>query len=64
MPWLKENPVDLILLDLMVPSRDGLEICRDIRNFSQVPITIAAWAHFFTRIIDEPDLSGSTHRFR
>lgn len=36
--WIKENPVDLVLLDLMVPGKDGLEICRDIRSFSQVPI--------------------------
>ncbi len=37
-PWLKENAVELVLLDLMVPGRDGLDICRDIRSFSQVPI--------------------------
>lgn len=37
-PWLKENTVELVLLDLMVPGRDGLDICRDIRSFSQVPI--------------------------
>ncbi len=37
-PWIKEHPVDLILLDLMIPGQDGLEICRDIRSFSQVPI--------------------------
>ncbi|MXS85387.1 response regulator [Nitrosomonas sp. HPC101] len=37
-PWLKENPVELVLLDLMIPGRDGLEICRDIRSFSQIPI--------------------------
>lgn len=39
-PWLKDNMVDLVLLDLMVPGRDGLDICRDIRRFSQVPIII------------------------
>jgi len=37
-PWIKKHPVDLVLLDLMVPGKDGLEICRDIRSFSQVPI--------------------------
>ena len=31
------NPV-LILLDLMLPGRDGLEICREIRSFSAVPV--------------------------
>lgn len=39
-PWLKQNPVDLVLLDLMLPGRDGLEICREIRGFSSVPIII------------------------
>ncbi len=37
-PWLKENSVDLIVLDLMLPGRDGLDLCRDIRRFSSVPI--------------------------
>lgn len=38
MPWLKQQQPDLILLDLMLPGRDGLTICRDIRSFSSVPI--------------------------
>ena len=38
--WLKINSTDLVLLDLMLPGRDGLDICRDIRNFSLVPIII------------------------
>jgi two-component system, OmpR family, response regulator BaeR len=37
-PWVRKEPVDLILLDIMLPGRDGLEICREIRTFSQVPI--------------------------
>ena len=32
-----ENP-DLIVLDLMMPRRDGLEACGKIREFSDVPI--------------------------
>lgn len=40
LPWLKANPTDLILLDLMLPGRDGLDICREIRSFSAVPIII------------------------
>lgn len=31
---------DLVLLDLMLPGRDGLDICRELRSFSDVPIII------------------------
>jgi len=37
-PWVREQKVDLILLDLMLPGRDGMEVCKDIRTFSRVPI--------------------------
>ena len=39
-PWVRANAPDLILLDLMLPGRDGLEICRELRTFSDVPIVI------------------------
>src|SRR6187431_2561978 len=29
---------DLVLLDLMLPKRDGLSICQEVRKSSQVPI--------------------------
>lgn len=29
---------DLVLLDLMLPHRDGVEICRELRGFSDVPV--------------------------
>lgn len=35
---VKDNPPDLILLDVMLPGKDGMEICRAIRKFSTVPI--------------------------
>jgi len=37
-PWLKQRVPDLILLDLMLPGKDGLDVCREIRSFSRVPI--------------------------
>jgi len=36
--FVKENTIDLILLDLMLPEVDGLTICKQIRLFSDVPI--------------------------
>ncbi|MFU2316351.1 two-component system response regulator BaeR [Rahnella sp. PCH160] len=35
---VKTQPPALILLDLMLPGSSGLSICRDIRQFSDVPI--------------------------
>ena len=40
LPWFKINHTDLILLDLMLPGRDGLDVCRELRSFSTVPIII------------------------
>jgi DNA-binding response OmpR family regulator len=32
------NPVDLVLLDVMLPRMDGFSVCQRIRQFSNVPI--------------------------
>ncbi|GAB2953330.1 envelope stress response regulator BaeR [Hafnia psychrotolerans] len=37
-PLVKANPPAMILLDLMLPGSSGLSICRDIRQFSDIPI--------------------------
>jgi two-component system response regulator BaeR len=39
-PWVRANSPDLILLDLMLPGRDGLEVCKELRAFSDVPIVM------------------------
>ncbi len=36
----KEEALDLIILDLMLPIMDGLEVCERVREFSQVPIVV------------------------
>ena len=38
MPAVRRQAPDLILLDLMLPGRDGLEVCRELRTFSDVPV--------------------------
>ncbi len=39
-PWVKANTPDLILLDIMLPGKDGMAICRELRGFSNVPIVM------------------------
>ena len=34
----RENPPDLVLLDLMLPGMDGIEVCRRLRAVSDLPI--------------------------
>ena len=36
----RENVYDIILLDLMLPKVDGLQVCQQIREFSDVPIVM------------------------
>ncbi|MDM2922964.1 two-component system response regulator BaeR [Citrobacter sp. Cpa228] len=38
LPYVRQTPPDMILLDLMLPGTDGLTLCREIRRFSEVPI--------------------------
>ena len=36
----RETEFDIILLDLMLPKMDGLQVCQQIREFSDVPIVM------------------------
>lgn len=37
---VREAMPELVVLDLMLPGKDGLEICREVRTFSEVPIVM------------------------
>ena len=49
MPWFSKNKPDLILLDIMLPGKDGLTLFREIRQTSNIPII------FITARVDEID---------
>ena len=36
--FLENKEIDLVILDVMMPKMDGWETCREIRQYSQVPI--------------------------
>jgi two-component system KDP operon response regulator KdpE len=36
----KQEPPDVVICDLLMPNMDGWEVCRRIRQFSDVPIMI------------------------
>ena len=47
--WVKKNQPNIILLDLMLPDVNGKDLCKEIRQFSTVPIIMV------TAMIDEID---------
>jgi len=46
---LRARAFDVVILDLMLPRRDGLSVCRELRAWSAVPILVV------TARTDEPD---------
>ena len=35
---IKQGNVDFVILDLMLPHKDGLSICKEVRQFSNIPL--------------------------
>ncbi len=46
---VRDKPPDAVLLDLRLPGKDGMSVCREIRSFSNVPILM------ITARVDEVD---------
>ncbi|TEW55686.1 response regulator [Psychromonas sp. RZ22] len=47
--WVKTHQPQVILLDIMLPGKDGITLCKEIRQFSTVPILMV------TAKVDEID---------
>ncbi len=47
--WVRNNKPNIILLDLMLPDVNGKDLCKQIRQFSSIPIIMV------TAMIDEID---------
>jgi two-component system, OmpR family, response regulator BaeR len=48
-PYVRERQPAMVLLDLMLPGRTGLDVCRELRTFSEIPVMI------ITARVDEID---------
>jgi len=48
-PAVRRSEPALMLLDIMLPGQDGIEVCREVRRFSSVPIIMV------TARVDEVD---------
>ena len=46
---VRSDPPDMILLDLMLPGVDGIEVCKQVRAQSSVPIIM------ITARVEDPD---------
>jgi two-component system response regulator BaeR len=47
--WVRQHQPALVLLDLMLPGKFGMEVCKELRAFSEVPIIM------MTARVDEID---------
>ena len=47
--FVQEHQPDAVILDFIMPVMNGIEVCQEIRKFSQVPILVLS-------VIDQPNI--------
>jgi two-component system KDP operon response regulator KdpE len=58
---IEDTRPDLVILDLMMPRLDGLEVCRKVREWSQVPIIILSARGEESRKVEALDLGADDY---
>lgn len=59
--FIKRRVPDLILLDLLMPDIDGLEVCRAVRAFSDVPIIVLSAVGLEDKKVEALDLGADDY---
>ena len=59
--FIKRRMPDLILLDLLMPGIDGLEVCRSVRAFSDVPIIVLSAVGLEDKKVEALDLGADDY---
>jgi two-component system, chemotaxis family, protein-glutamate methylesterase/glutaminase len=49
---VRSRPVDVVIMDLVMPSKDGIETISEIRGFSDVPIILLTGASIATESLE------------
>ncbi len=57
MRWKSDEP-DLVIIDVGMPGQNGLEVCRQIRETSQIPIIVISGANSETDVINGLQAGG------
>ena len=60
----EKGDYDLIILDLMMPKKDGLQACQEIRGFSTVPIIILTARSDKSDLLISPSTPSAAPRIR
>ncbi len=57
----RSNPIDLVLLDVMMPQRDGFDMLRDVRAISPVPIIMLSALHETETVVKGLELGADDY---